>query len=259
MANELLYEKRDFYAVLTYNRPDRLNAIDPALEATVREAVLDFNDDPRMRVGILTGAGRAFSAGMDLKAAAARAGRGEQVSMNNPDSSVPIWNFSGSPKPFIAAINGLAVGGGLERALDCDIRICSTDAYFGFFEPKRGIMAGYAVNHLARMIDHAAASYMLLTGDRIEPEQAREWGIVTEVVEPDRLMPRAIEIAHTIAENAPLSVQGTKAEVQGWRMARIDDQFRVYEWIHRHVLSSEDAKEGPRAFAEKRDPVWQGR
>ena len=256
---DILYEKHDNYAIITLNRPERLNALSVNLREELRQAVEDFSNDPDMRAAIVTGAGRAFSAGMDLKEAAERSAAGGPLTQTAFDGTVPHWDFSSNPKPFIAAINGLAVGGGLEAALDCDIRICSTEASFGFFEPRRGIIAAYAANHLPRMINLAAASYMLLTGDEIEAEQALEWGLVSELVEPDELLPRAVEIAQLIGENAPLSVQGSKAEVQAWRMAKIDDNYRMFQWIDRVVQGSEDAKEGARAFNEKRDPVWQGR
>ena len=246
---DLIYDKRDDYAIFTYNRPDRLNALGGQLINQLTEAIRDFTNDPKMRVGIVTGSGRAFSAGGDLKEMADGTFEGQFEA---------TYPYSGNPKPFIAAINGLAVGGGLETALDCDIRICSTEAYFGLFEPKRGIMAGYATKHLARVIGLSAANYILLTADRIEPQQALEWGIVTEVLEPEALMPRAIEIAELIIENAPLSVEGTKAQIQEWRLAKVDESLRLGQWVSKVVHASEDSKEGPKAFAEKRDPVWTG-
>ena len=164
--------------------------------------------------------------------------------------------FSRNPKPFIAAINGACIAGGLERALDCDIRICSTGAYFGLFEVKRGILAAYAVHHLARMIPFGDAMYLLLTGDRISAAEALRSGLVREVVEPEELMPRAIEIAEMIAANAPLAVEGTKAIAQQWRQLQIDESYRFGEWVRRQVFASRDGVEGPRAFAEKRLPEW---
>jgi crotonobetainyl-CoA hydratase len=256
---DALYEKRDFYAIFTLNRPERLNALGGQLRAEMEENVDDFNEDPNMRVGILTGAGRAFSAGMDLKEAADRANTGEGVAARQT-GQVPRHVYSGSPKPFIAAINGLAVGGGLEQALDCDIRIMASNAYVGLFEPRRGIIAGYAIHHLPRIVNLSAANHVLLVGDRVEPEQALQFGIVSEVVDPpDQLMPRAIALAEQIASNAPLSVQATKAMIQAWRMAKIDDSYRLGAWLSLPVVNSEDIKEGARAFAEKRDPNWQGR
>ena len=255
---DVLYDKRENYAIFTLNRPERLNAMGGTLMDEMWEYTDDFNADPNMRVGIVTGAGRAFSAGADLKEMAERNASGQARQQGRP-MTMAGWPYSLSPKPFIAAVNGLAVGGGLETALDCDIRICSTEAYFGLFEPKRGILAGYGIHHLARVIGLSAANYILLTADRVDPQKALEWGIVTEVTEPDRLIPRAVEIAEMISSNAPLSVQGTKAVVQAWRKAKIDDSVRLGEWVSRVVIGSEDAKEGPAAFAEKRAPNWKGR
>ena len=260
MMSDLLYDKHDHYAVFTFNRPERLNALGGTLMAEVEDALTDFNADPKMRAGIVTGAGRAFCAGADLKEMAERAARGvsgHAMTQASGDGGRGL-RWSSSPKPIIGAANGLAIGGGLESLLDMDVRICSSEAYFGLYEPKRGILAGYGIQHLPHVINMAAANYILLTADRISAEQALQWGIVSEIVPPERLLPRAIEIAGMIAANAPLSVEGTKASIQLWRQAGIPEASRLYEWIGRVVLSSADAKEGPTAFAEKRDAVWKG-
>ena len=124
---------------------------------------------------------------------------------------------------------------------------------------KRGILPGYAIHHLARLIPFGEAMYVLLTADRVTPEQALRWGLVHEVLEPADLMPRAIAIAEMISENAPLAVEGTKAVAHQWRQLQIDESYRFGTWVGRTVLNSEDAKEGPLAFVEKRKPNWQGR
>ena len=164
-----------------------------------------------------------------------------------------------TPKPFIAAVNGLAIGAGMERAADCDIRIASTEAYFGLFEVKRGIMANYGINHLARLMPYGEAMYLMLTGDTMSAEEAHRLGFVHEVLEPDALMPRAVEIAEMIGANAPLAVQGTKAVAQFWRRYGLEESYRLNAAWGQRVLNSEDAQEGPKAFAEKRPPEWLGR
>jgi enoyl-CoA hydratase/carnithine racemase len=256
---DLIYEKRDRYAVFTMNRPERLNALGGTMNDELEVALDDFNADPAMRAGIVTGAGRAFSAGADLKEMNQRnQARGDAARETGYDVSASM-RFARSPKPFIAAINGLCIAGGLERALDCDIRIASNEAFFGLFEVKRGIMPGYAIHHLARMIPIGDALYIMLTGDRISAEDALRAGLVRELLPPDEVMPRAEAIAAMIAENAPLAVEGTKAMAQQWRQLQVDESYRLGDWVGRVVLNSDDAKEGPRAFSEKREPNWQGR
>ncbi len=255
---DLIYEKRDRYAIFTMNRPERLNALGGTMNAELDVALDDFNSDPAMRAGIVTGTGHAFSAGADLKEMNERnQERGERPRETGYDVAASM-RFARSPKPFIAAINGLCIAGGLERALDCDIRIASEDAFFGLFEVKRGILPGYAIHHLARMIPIGDALYIMLTGDRITAADALRSGLVRELLPTDQVLPRAEEIAAMIAENAPLAVEGTKAMAHQWRELQVDESYRLGDWVGRVVLNSEDAKEGPRAFAEKREPNWQG-
>ena len=279
---DLLYEKHAdrHYAIFTMNRPERLNALGGTMQQDLDAALLDFTNDIDMRVGILTGTGRAFSAGADLKemserntrsaAVEERFARGEisaeervrQLAAAGRIRSRPLsatFPFSTNPKPFIAAINGLCIAGGCERALDCDIRIASTEAYFGLFEVKRGILAGYAIHHAPRIMPFGEAMYLVLTGDTMSVQDAHRMGLVHEIIEPARVVPRAVEIAETIASNAPLSVQGSKAIMQFWRQYALGESLRLAEWVNQVVLTSEDSREGPRAFAEKRKPVWKGR
>lgn len=279
---DLLYDKHpgNHYALFTMNRPERLNALGGTMQQDLDAALLDFTNDPDMRVGILTGAGRAFSAGADLKEMSQRNSRASEVEERYARGEISLeertrqlvatgraarrglsttFPFSANPKPFIAAINGPCVAAGCERALDCDIRIASTQAYFGLFEVKRGILAGYGMHHAPRVMPFGEAMYLLLTGDTMSAQDAYRTGFVHEVLEPERLMPRAVELAETIASNAPLSVQGSKAAMQFWRQYAIAESMRLAQWIDHVVLTSEDAREGPRAFAEKRTPVWKGR
>ena len=253
---DLVYEKFDHYATFTMNRPERLNALGGTMQDDLSEALADFKDDVDMRVGIVTGNGRAFSAGADLKEMNERNQTGGRLRNNGVEG---MMQFARHPKPFIAAINGLCLAGGMERAMDCDIRICSSEAYFGLFEVKRGILAGYAVHNMARLVNFNDTMYTLLTADRISPDDALRMGFVREVLAPDELMPRALEIAKMIGANAPLAVEGSKSIAQQWRQLQLDESLRFSQWVGRVVLTSEDSKEGPLAFVEKRPPVWKGR
>ena len=259
---DLRYERfpGGHYAVFTMDRPGRLNAQGAAMRQELREALDEFAADPEMRAGIVTGAGRAFSAGADLKEMSTQSGSlaalTEEQRIEGYHGNQP---FGRTPKPFIAAVNGLAIGAGMERAADCDIRIASTQAYFGLFEVKRGILANYAINNLARVLPHGEAVYLMLSGDTLSVEDAHRLGFVHQVLEPEELMPRAVEIAEMIGANAPLAVQGTKAVAQFWRRYGLEESLRLTAAVGQRVLGSEDASEGPRAFAEKRPPVWQGR
>ena len=260
---DLRYERfpEGHYAVFTMDRPDRLNAQGAQMRAELREALAEFSHDDEMRVGVVTGAGRAFSAGADLREMAEGGGstRASQTEEERIEAYRGNQPFGRNPKPFVAAVNGLAIGAGMERAADCDIRIASTEAYFGLFEVKRGILANYAINHLARLMPYGEAVYLMLTGDTLSAEKAHSIGFIHEVLEPETLMPRAVEIAEMVGSNAPLAVQGTMAVAQFWRRYGLEESYRLNAAWGQRVLNSEDAREGPRAFAEKRPPEWQGR
>ena len=259
---DLRYERHPEgnYAIFTMDRPDRLNAQGLTMRDELREALDEFVADSEMRVGILTGAGRAFSAGADLKEMSTNTSKAAALSDEQRiDGYRGNQPFGRNPKPFIAAVNGLAIGAGMERACDCDIRIASTEAYFGLFEVKRGIMANYAINNLSRLIPYGEAMYLMLTGDTLSAEEAQRIGFVHQILEPDALLPRAVEIAEMIGTNAPLAVQGTKSVAQFWRRYGLEESMEYLARVGNMVLGSEDAAEGPKAFAEKRPVVWQGR
>ncbi len=259
---ELRYERfpAGHYAVFTMNRPDRLNAQGAVMREELHAALAEFSGDAEMRVGIVTGSGRAFSAGADLKEMAE--GRSEARARETEEQRIEGFRgnqpFARNTKPFIAAVNGLAIAAGMERAADCDIRIASSEAYFGLFEVKRGILPNYAINHLTRVMPFGEAMYLMLTGDTLSVEEAHRLGFVHEVLEPERLMPRAIEIAEMIGANAPLAVQGSKAVAQFWRRYGLEESYQLNAAVGHRVLNSDDAIEGPKAFAEKRPPVWKG-
>ena len=276
--SDVVYEKnaREHYAVFTLNRPDRLNAIGGRLMVELLESLEDFRNDPAMRVGILTGAGRAFCAGADMregadrdaatKALASRRDAGEitpeqftaESAALAPSAPVRFDLFSTNPKPFVAAINGLAMGGGMHFVMDCDIRIASSESYLGLPEPKRGIAASYGSQYLGRMIAPGEAMFYLLTAENIPIDEAHRIGLVHEVVEPDTLMDRAVEIARLIAQNAPLAVRASKSMALFQRRHDEQDVKAYSEPITAEVMSSDDVIEGRRAFVEKRPPRWSG-
>jgi enoyl-CoA hydratase/carnithine racemase len=247
-------ETRGHVAFVTLNRPDVLNAIHPPLRAELAEAIRRFREDSELWVAILTGAGdRAFCVGADLKW---RVANEAAVRTRRPGAQL----MSECWKPVIAAVNGYAVGGGLELAVDCDIVIAADHARFGLPEPRRGLMADAGgVQRLPRIIPLTVAMGLLLTGKLIDAAEAYRIGLVNEVVASEQLMAAAERWAQEILECSPLAVQATKqAALQGSTLPLDEALTRSYP-LHEQLRQSEDFAEGPRAFAEKRRPVWKGR
>ena len=254
------YEKRGPVAHVTIDRPHRLNAIHPPASAEMREAFTDFRDDPALLIAILTGEGdRAFSAGNDLKYSAEHGKPRETY----PDSDrVPFGGITSDFtcwKPIIAAVNGYAVGGGLELALACDIVIAAEHAILGTPEPRVGLVAAAGgVHRLPRQAPFKIAMGMLLTGRPITAAQAHGWGLVNEVVPQTELMPTAERWAREIADCAPLSVRAHKQMATEGLSLSVNEAMRLEFSELDRVLASPDLLEGPRAFAEKRKPTWRG-
>ena len=239
---------------MTLDRPEALNALNAEVSAGLRDAMVDFRDDPGLWVAILTGAGdRAFSAGADIKGF--RPGTGEVTRRSEPPVRADmIW------KPFIAAIHGYCLGGGLETALTCDIRIAADNAQMGQPEVNIGFMAGGgATQRLPRFISRAVAAEILLTGNRVDAQEALRIGLVSRVVPRDQLMPTAMEIARTICQRGPLGVRATKeAMIRGYNMT-LEDGLALESEKVAYIRSTEDFMEGARAFAQKRPPEYQGK
>lgn len=248
--SEILYDKFDGYAVFTLNRPEVLNAMNTTFREQFTDCLDDFDADPAMRVGIVTGAGRAFGTGADLKALAA----GEDT-IGGPSEKAErahAGQFGRSSKVFIAAVNGPCIAGSFEWTLDMDIRICTPEAYFGLFEVKRGLLAGFGLHRLPRMIPFGEAMYLILTGDKMTAEQALRCGLVHEVVERDALLPRAVEMAKMILGNHALGVEGARALTRHAIEKDAGETRTLAQWVGRSVRNPADTDEGARAFAEKR-------
>jgi len=253
----ILYEKKGHVVYMTINRPDAMNAFDFATIREFSEANIKFRDDDDAWVAILTGAGdKAFSAGFDLKELIPGQGR-----LPSPGSGPPliqrglnVW------KPFIAAINGFAMGGGLELALACDIRVAAKGVKLSVPEVRWNLIPGWGgTQRLPRMIPRAIAAEMLLTGASVDADEAYRIGLVNKVVPPAELMPAAEAYAERIAQNGPLAVRAAKeAMIRGTSMT-LDKGMKLELKLVDGLLSTEDAKEGPKAFAEKRKPVFKGK
>ncbi len=249
----VIYEKRDRIAVITINRPEALNALNAEVSAGLREAMIDFRDDPELWVAIITGAGeRAFSAGADIKGF--RPGTGSEPMPEEPVRADLIW------KPFIAAIHGYCLGGGLELAMTCDIRIAADNAQFGQPEVNIGFMPGAGgTQRLPRFIPRAVAAEMLLTGNRIDAREAYRVGLVSRVVPREQLMPTAMEIARTICTRGPLGVRASKEAMLRGLDLPLEEGLRLEHEKMVYIRTTEDFIEGARAFVEKRPPNYKGR
>ncbi len=255
MADEaVLTEADDGVLLITLNRPDQRNAVNAAIANGIGAALDRLDDDDDLRVGILTGAGKGFSSGMDLKAFVA----GESMFVEHRGFAGIV---QGPPlKPIIAAVEGFAVAGGFEIALACDLIVASREARLGIPEVKRSLVAAAgALRRLPQRVPLNVAMELALTGDPISAERGYEIGLVNRVTEPGGAVDAALELAAAIARNGPLALDATKDVL--YRQADWDEEafWREQGTIVEPVLTSEDAREGAVAFSEKRDPVWKGR
>ena len=254
MADEVLVEQRDGVQIITINRPEAKNALNLAVAEGVAAAVdeLDANDD--LRVGVLTGAGGSFSAGMDLKAFL----RGESPALEGRG----LCGITQTPprKPLIGAVEGWALAGGFELLLACDLVVAAETARFGVPEVKRSLVAGAgAALLLPRRVPFALALELLLTGDPLPAPRAAEIGLVNRLTPDGKALDGALELAATIAANGPLAVAATKAIARGSADWSFAEGWAQQGELIAPVFASEDAREGATAFAEKRPPVWRGR
>ena len=252
----LLFEVKDRIAYLTLNRSDALNALNRELSGRIGEAMEEINVNPDIYLGIVRGAGgRAFSSGMDLRERAAT-DASEGTAREPRRAPGPGWECE---KPLIAAIDGFCIAGGLEVAIRCDIRIATPKSEFGLPEPRWSLLAGTGLHNLSRMVPLGEALYMQLTGSRISAQRAYEIGLIQRVVPAETLMEEAKKIADEILMCAPLAVQAIKKVVMTGKNLPVDYSFKFAEAYQASVAATEDRIEGPKAFSEKRRPVWKGR
>ncbi|MFT0533640.1 crotonase/enoyl-CoA hydratase family protein [Castellaniella hirudinis] len=255
MSDCLEIQRLDGVLVMRLNRPQARNAIDLDTAQALAAALDELDADPQWRLGILTGAGGNFCAGMDLKAFAATGQR----------PYVGDRGFAGlcerpPEKPLIAAIEGYALAGGCELALACDLIVASREARFGLPEVKRGLVPGSGgLLRLPARIPYHIAMEAVLTGDFFPAERLHQLGFVNRLAEPGQALDAALELARGIAANGPLAVRTAKAVLAQSRNWRPDDMFDLQRPRIAHIFTSADAHEGATAFAEKRAPVWQGK
>ena len=251
----------DHIATIRLNRPEAMNSIDHETRAELHEAWRRFRTDDEIRVAILTGTGdRAFCTGSDLKKTMPPTESHAYLTYGRAGSDHLLAGLLECDKPIICAINGYAVGGGLEIALGCDIRIASTTARLGLTEARIGSIPGAGgTQHLPRAVGRAVAMHMLLTGDQIDAAEALRVGLVSELCEPGDLMSRANEIAARIAANAPLAVRAIKRLVVRGMDSPLPSALEMERSVFGLLRDTEDRIEGRKAFQEKRTPEYQGR
>jgi E-phenylitaconyl-CoA hydratase len=247
-------------AIVTLNRPEAMNSVDPEMRAALHQTWERIRTDDEIRVAIIVGAGeKAFCTGSDLKKTMPTQDSFARQVFAAPNSGAIIAGLV-TDKPLIAAVNGYAMGGGMELALACDIRVCSENAQFALSEVKVGSLPGSGgTQRLPRTIGMSDAMMMLLTGDRVDAAEAYRMGLVSKVVPREQLLDAAREIAAKIAANAPLSVRAIKRLVQQGMDMPLSHAIDTERYVFGLLYSSEDRVEGRKAFAEKRKPHYKGR
>lgn len=265
----LLFEKRDGVAILTLNRPEARNALDPETIVELAEAWETFDEDPELRVAVITGAGDAFCSGADLArmiplmtgARPPETPADHKLRGNPRLQQVALLRDVGvTTKPIIAAVNGHAIAGGMELMQATDLRVAAATATFALQEPKWGLFPlGGSTVRLPRQLPWAIAMEVLLTGERMSAADAARYGLVNRVVSREQVLPEALTLAQTIVANGPVAVRAIKQAVLACVGRPISEGLEKELEIGLPVFMTEDAREGPRAFKEKRRPVFKGR
>jgi 2-(1,2-epoxy-1,2-dihydrophenyl)acetyl-CoA isomerase len=259
----LLYEVKDGVATLTLNRPDRLNALGDTLREDLFDAVSRGSADPEVRVMIVTGAGKGFCAGGDVKAMNEAKESGRERSLMDkiaPGRDRTLLAMREAPQPIIAAVNGAAAGAGMNLALGCDIRIASTVAKFSQAFVKRGLHPDWGGTYfLPRLVGMAKACELTFTGDVVDAAEALRIGLVSQVVAPEELMPTVQALAGKIAAGPPVAIRLAKRALYRNAESGLREALEFETFAQNACFETEDAREGIRAFVEKRAPVFRGR
>jgi enoyl-CoA hydratase/carnithine racemase len=259
----LLYEVKDGIATLTLNRPERLNALGGTLRQDLHDAVTRAGADPEVRVMVVTGAGKGFCSGGDVKAMGeAKAGQRERPLLEKiaPGRDRTLLAMREAPQPIIAAVNGAAAGAGMNLALGCDLRIASTAAKFTQAFVKRGLHPDWGGTYfLPRVVGMAKACEMIFTGEVIDAAEALRLGIVSRVVAPEELLPTAYEMARRIAAGPPVAIRLAKRSLYANEDLDLRGALQMETMAQNICFETEDATEGIRAFGEKRAPIFKGR
>jgi enoyl-CoA hydratase len=250
----VLVDGRHGVLTMTINRPAQKNAVNQDVAVLLTSALDELDGDPRLAVGVLTGAGQTFSAGMDLKAFA----KGESPTV--PGRGLGGLTRAWVRKPLIAAVEGWALGGGFELALACDLIVAADDARFGFPEVMRGLIASEGgVLRLPRRIPYHVAVGLLLTGEPLSAAAAHEHGLVNVLTSPGEALVAAQEVALRIAQNAPLALAAAKEVLRLAQGLNDTNAFELQDELTSRLAASDDVREGALAFAQKRAPIWHGR
>jgi enoyl-CoA hydratase/carnithine racemase len=255
MAGTVLYEREGHVATITYNRPEALNAINQELREDLNAAWVQFRDDDEAWVGIVTGAGRAFSAGADLRGGARPQGatHWETPSLTSLESGLEIW------KPTIAAVNGYALGFALTLVAACDFVIASERAEFGFPEVRLGVPTIQGAVRMPKKVGWQNAMELLLIGERVNAQRAKEMGLAWKVVPHEELMPEAKKLAERLLLSAPLAVRATKEVAHRGQELPFVEAIRFGETMRKVAGATDDARDGMIAAREKRPPTWQAK
>ncbi len=258
----ILYDVTDHVATITLNRPDRYNALTPTLRQELLDAIEHSNNEADVRAVVITGAGKGFCSGGDMKENANAKSIDDVNPLSNklePIRDQIVLAMRGSSKPYIAAVNGAAAGGGMGIALACDIRIAAARAKFGQTFSRRGLHPDWGGTYfLPRLVGTAKACELIWSGRMIGAEEALDLGIVSQVTEPDDLMPTVLELARGFAAGPPVSIRLSKRAIYRSMEPDLRDALEFETYAQNVCLSTEDVKEGVTAFLEKREPKFSG-